>query len=259
MKRSLERILRKSDRDINRAVLKFVIWVFAIMAILFVLFAVALGATNSDLLLNVGTEIMGIVITVLVINEYYDLRGRSELKMKLIREMGSRDNSDALKAVRELSAHEWLSDGSLIGKDFSHADLSDVDLKDSDLRESSLVCTSFRNAWLSRAQLCNAVLYHAMFEDAILNAANFIGAKFSNIDEQLKEARFMVGAVMPDGEGYDGRYRLKDDEAIIDSKKPKNAIDDSWRASVAAEYYGVSIEKYIAGQRWANENLFPFF
>lgn len=55
---------------------------------------------------------------------------------------------------------------------------------------------------------------------------------------------------MPDGTRYDGRYRLAGDLEV--AKVDKHDIDDP---AAMAQFYKVSLEDYLQGQKWAEENL----
>src|SRR4028119_458607 len=109
--------------------------------------------TFHELYANVGTELVGIAITVLFIDALNERRQEAQLKAQLIREMGSTDNGIALQAVREIEARGELTDGTLIGKKFKKADLDGAELQGADLRS-----TGFQGANLNGADLRGADL-----------------------------------------------------------------------------------------------------
>ena len=73
--------------------------------------------------------------------------------------------------------NQWRREQSIDKPNLSGADLSNADLRNADLS----------NADLSNADLKGANLYRANLKDARV------------IEEQLKEAKSLVGATMPDG------------------------------------------------------------
>jgi uncharacterized protein YjbI with pentapeptide repeats len=91
----------------------------------------------------------------------------------------------------DLSAVNWgqayLYKAKLSGANLSSADLSGANLSSADLSYAYLYKANF-----SRAKLINATL-----NDAVLNGADFSGAIIT--EEQLKQAKSLAGATMPDG------------------------------------------------------------
>ena len=70
-------------------------------------------------------------------------------------------------------------------------------------------------------------------------------------DEQLVTLSALRGSMMPDGKRYDGRFNLRRDiraAGVIAYAYPEHPED-------MAQWYGVSLEAYLAGQEWARENL----
>lgn len=88
-----------------------------------------------------------------------------------------------------------LANSDLRGIVLSDAVLREAYLVHADLREAVLRGADFRDATLSKADLRNANL-----EDADLRRANLEGARVSL--EQLKKARKLDDAIMPDGNKY---------------------------------------------------------
>ena len=74
------------------------------------------------------TELIGIGITVLIIENAYQLRIINEEKKRLIILLSSPVKSLSHEALFILTSRGWLHDGSLEEKDFSGADLSDSNL-----------------------------------------------------------------------------------------------------------------------------------
>jgi len=176
-------------------------------------------------------------------------------KVELTHKLRSRDNRHVLKAVEELRVRGWLSDGSLrnialcqaelqgadlMKADLSHADLHQAHLEYADLSMADLRCAKFTRANLHGVNLSNAQLTRADFYKANLRDAHNLS------DDQLSQANRLWGATMPDGELYDGRYNLAGDLAF--AQWAKVDVDDP---AAMAEFYGVTLEKYLAGQEWA--------
>jgi uncharacterized protein YjbI with pentapeptide repeats len=288
-----------------------------------------------DLWSNAGTELAGIVITVLVIDRLNDRRAKRQEKEALILQMGSPSKVLAVEAARILRLHEWgwNEDSSLQGKLFPFADLTGAnlswcnlskarldnaslkntdlryanlkgtgfngaslegafllgaDLENANLKEANLRCTSMsssipegvnftllsfldpvgrKNLEIKRpdqVNMCSANLYRANLEAADLTSADLTGADLARAnlkgavaghDEIETYKRFakverLYQAVMPDGNIYDGRLNLKGD--IIFAQNAGKNPDD---AQAMADWYSVSLETYLNGQRWAQDNL----
>lgn len=171
-------------------------------------------------------------------------------KIELVNKILGLENKSTLQAVAELRVCGWLSDGSLRSAALCHAQLQNADLMEADLRN-----VDFHQANLERADLSKARLNGASFKRASLRGANLDHADLTfavlyktnlqgvrNLsEEQLKHARELLGAIMPDGNVYDGRYNLTGD--IERARWAKVNVDDP---KAMAEFYGVSLEEYLA-------------
>src|SRR5688572_24630660 len=115
----------------------------------------------EDLYSNVGTDLLSIALTVLIIDKLVERRDTRQHKARLIREMGSRDNGTVQRAVDELRAQGWLTDGSLLHADLKYANLSDVNLADANLEEAYLSFAVLHRADLRNAKLSRAILRQA--------------------------------------------------------------------------------------------------
>jgi uncharacterized protein YjbI with pentapeptide repeats len=179
-------------------------------------------------------------------------------KRQLIERMRSGDNADALRALFEFRAYGWLYDGTLNRADLTraaldHADLSGGDLRRVRLNEASLCGADLRQADLERAHLfgadlSGANLAGASLRGAYLAAANLTGSGLS--DQDLVVVSGLIGAVMPDGSRYDGRFNLPGD---LDPARIE--VDAGNDAASMAAWYGVPVEVYDAGQEWARQHL----
>jgi len=219
---------------------------------------------------NIATEIIGIILTIAFIDYYYRQREEKALLKKLVQELGSRDNAVAIAAIGELSSRGWLQDGSLAGGNFVYANLDNANLILANLENCYFGSASFRNSILHSANFKNANLHNADFRDASLFGANLEGATFQNAninqtkfrganlhntdlsDGQLALADTLRDAIMPDGQLYNGRFRLPEDLKAYHLYYPTES-DDCY-----AEYFGVTIGSYQAGQKWADKNLHKY-
>lgn len=114
-----------------------------------------------------------------------------QLKQQLIREMGANDNGIALRAVRELKAQGWLSDGSMRGIMLVGANLQDADMDFADLIGSIMIGANLEWADLVVAKLQMVNLTHANLESADLSFAGLQWAFM--VSAKLKDA-YLAGA-----------------------------------------------------------------
>ena len=185
----------------------------------------------NDFYANIGTELASIALTILIIDFLSDRRTERNLMEQLAREMGLKDNAFATKAVKELRAHGWLTDGSLRGIDLGASDLSGADLSNADLINVTLTAANLNRAFLSNAKLIGATINGANIENADLREsnlsnvdlswsdmsnANLNGACLDSADlegvaldgaivtiDQLQRAKSLKQATMPDGRKYE--------------------------------------------------------
>jgi len=178
-------------------------------------------------------------------------------KAQLIERLSSDDHQTALRALWEIRAYGWLWDGSLNRADLSGANLAGGDLSGGDLRKvwlvgARLAASDLRDANLEGADLTSADLSGARLKGAHLRRANLAGANLMGVDVDiatLSGCGGLVGATMPDGSRYDGRYRLSGD---LDPLRLVGGLRDD---DTLADWYGVPAIAYRTGQRWAAEHL----
>ena len=216
----------------------------------------------EDFYANLSTELISIAITVLVIDGLYQARRRQADKASLVIRMRSKRNTTAVDAVEEARARGWLQRGLV-----EDADLRGANLKRADFQNASLAGANLSLATLRGADLRGADLTKVNLEQAILIGANLKGSTVS--DEQLSLAYILTYAIMPDGSFYNGKFNLLGDlrgalqsNIDIDSVAQMAAyysigaeVSEDPITHARMEYYEVSIEEYISGQRWARENL----
>lgn len=231
---------------------------------------------------NAFTELLGIFVTVFIIDKMNDIRAKEELKEQIIREMGNRNNSIVLRAIREAVGHGWLTNGAFRGKWFEFSNMNYGELHNADLQGTELNYSKFKKAQLYKANLSNAHMQGANFQDAWmpfinlqntwlkdanLQNANLMEADLFNAhiedanlqnanvtDEQLSKVETLKGTIMPSGVIYNGRFNFDYDIININIMIKNHALDSP------ADYYKVPKEVYERGQKWkeSSDNL-PIF
>jgi hypothetical protein len=162
-------------------------------------------------------------------------RGTQVLKDQLIRAMGSNSTATSLRAVEELRNREWLYDGSLVGANFTAANLAGADLfmanlydtklqmsvleganlfmvnletanlRRANLRGASLVQTNLQKAMMQETDLSGADLSMSNLQRANLRLANLQGANLYSANlwgVNLHGAVFDGTTILPNGEPY---------------------------------------------------------
>jgi hypothetical protein len=190
-----------------------------------------------DYYANVSAELIGIALTVLIIDAIYERRHNANERQDLTLQMGSPDHAFALEAVRLLRLRGWLTDGSLNevqlaeanlrranlagacmrGANLEGANLMDADLTGADLRQVILDNALIDGADLSQVDLRDASLRNAKLRGVELDDANLLGADLTDADlsgdkphwtdltrakitgQQLASARSLEGVTLPDG------------------------------------------------------------
>ena len=174
-------------------------------------------------------------------------------KLELINKVRSTDNKTALLAIEEMRIRGWLTDGTLRGialirAQFQGADLIEADLSFIDFHQAEMAYVDLSNAnlngtKLTRANLIGANLSETNLTNANLYKTNLRGCRNLTV-EQLSKVKRLWGAIMPDGESYDGRYNLPAD---LELAHLRGVVKDDDQAM--AEFYGVSLEIYRNGQK----------
>ncbi len=177
-------------------------------------------------------------------------------KLELINKIAKLENKSTLQAVEELRVRGWLTDGSLRGTalcqaqmqnaDLMEADLRNVDFHQADLEFADLRKARLNGARLNRASLQRANLGNADLTYADLYKANLRGAQ-NVTDQQLSTVHELLGAIMPDGSVYDGRFDLPGD--LARARWAKLNVDDP---ETMAEFYGVTLDVYLRAHKQEN-------
>jgi hypothetical protein len=130
--------------------------------------------------LNLGTELIGAVVTYALFELIIEAMERREAQRKavetrhrnqLVARMGSRMRSAAVQAAAELRARGWLQLGSLRNAPLDSANLAGSDLQDAVLTGASL----------ASANLAGALLVDANLRGANLGASNLEGANLGAV------------------------------------------------------------------------------
>ena len=167
----------------------------------------------------------------------------------LMQDLKSPDRSVRLLTIETLREKGWLQDGSLAG-----ADLSGLDLQGASLTSCNFQKTNLKGANLRGADLHFGDLRGADLTSVSMVGANLLWVKLQDAlgvtDQQLVEVYILRRATLPDGQVYDGRYRLRGD--LDDAGRDRIKSDDEVGL---AHWYEVSLEQFRSGQTWAEENL----
>jgi hypothetical protein len=250
MKSLFRRLIKDDDYTVQRIGFVFLVGSFLLIIVGYPIAhpnePFTLSTLVEDLYSNVSSELIGIAVTILIIDRIYrryDERNEEKrARVDLTRQLGSTVNEVAKRASEELRAKGWLTDGSLQEIDLRAANLEDARLwkadlqganlqwarlKKANLNDSVLVGTNLtqanlQTAWLRGADLRGANLFEAKLYRAVLKAANLENADLSGA--HLEGAR-LEGAnlrntvftnacwdeatILPDGEHWISECDLK--------------------------------------------------
>lgn len=187
-----------------------------------------IGADIDNFLQNLVPEFFGLAFTVLIIDALDRNRENRLIKEQLLRQLHSYYNPVALQSIEELRILGYLADGTC----------HDLDLRGADWRGGNLYQADLHNCDLRNAKL---------------HQVDFVLANLTNVnvsDEQLVTVMALSKCTMPDGTLYNGRFKLPHDFDVARRK----GFHPNQPESIA-EYYGVPLDDYLAGQEWARENL----
>jgi hypothetical protein len=148
---------------------------------------------------NAGTEMLGAFLTFLLIEVLVTRRRKleekstatEELKRILIRQLGSKVHSEAIRAAEEIEANEWLDDGSLQSVNLFEAKLNGANLFSADLRYANLLFAD-----LQGANLIGANLDQVHIRGTNLRGAKLRGAYLADVDIDSS-------TILPDGNNWE--------------------------------------------------------
>jgi uncharacterized protein YjbI with pentapeptide repeats len=175
---------------------------------------------------------------------------------ELINLLHGPENQKVLETLDELRRGGWLTDGSLNRNSLCNvhmetADLSGASLHKADLHQARLQFADLKDADLSEAKLTRSRLMGANLGGANLSGADMYKVNLTGATNltaaQLRRAKRLFGAILPDGSTYDGRYQLNGDLEF--AAWGQVDVND---AQAMAKFFGVSLEVYLEGQRIAD-------
>lgn len=176
---------------------------------IFVLIGILIGGAffsgDEGYLTNLYTEFISIAVTVSIIdilNRRREMkRHMSELCDRLKREMSSQDNTTAINAIREITAHGWLHDGTLRNVNLTNANLAKAQMFQAQLNGASLAGATLVSASLEESSLRGAALISANLNEADLREADlsetvlqFANLSRANLDFAILHNAVLTGA-----------------------------------------------------------------
>lgn len=204
-------------------------------AVILVVIGIWIGAqvfsNDPGFTVNLYTEALSVLVTVLVIKWFDDRRSRNERKKALMRQLSSQSNEFALEAKRLLEMEDgWLEEALLEGNferanwagivlewadlenmRFAHTNLTNAQLEHANLTGANLWQTiliganlrrvDFEGAYLRGANLSNAVLWHSNLRYTNLSETNLFGTDLTGADLSwafLSNAQFDKTTILPD-------------------------------------------------------------
>lgn len=178
----------------------------ALVAIFVILFIRAIFPPDgSDFDMNLTTEIIGIVITIFVIDRRNSRRELRRYQQQLVDEAASTSNETAKHAIHTIRRKEWLeADASILrGKNLIGSNLEAINLSNANLRGTYLDSANLQMAVLHKTVLTEASLINAKLRGAQLLFTELQDAFLSSADlreaivtgARLQNAK-MVGAML---------------------------------------------------------------
>lgn len=139
---------------------------------------------GQDYSMNVFTELLGLLATVLILDRITEFRLEQQLKRRLVREAASRDNSTAISAIDWIQAEGWatghnsiLRGANLLKSNLQNANFRDANLEQAILTNSNVAGVDFRNA-----RLRGAILHNVKLQDASVIATDLSDCYISNMN-----------------------------------------------------------------------------
>jgi len=162
----------------------------------------------TDYYKEMRTELIGIGITVLIIENALQYRNLNEEKRRLIIMLSSPIKALTQEALFYINSRGWLSDGTLENKDFSGADLSESNITNGKFKQSIFTSVDLSKSICENADFSDANLYDVDFTQANLSGANLdncildysilLNATISK--SQLMQSQSLIGCKLPDGQ-----------------------------------------------------------
>lgn len=140
----------------------------------------------GGIMTNLSAELMGVAVTVLVIDWFYERRRKKERLGEVIGLIASGSHDFGLAGIAEARHHGWLYDGSLEGANLHGANLRGSRLNGACLQGAQMDFAILSEALLGRVHLERADLSASRFDNARLEMAHLEGANLTLSD--LSEA-----------------------------------------------------------------------
>ncbi|MBN8580627.1 MAG: pentapeptide repeat-containing protein [Anaerolineae bacterium] len=172
--------LKKLIAGLTKDPVNLIVFIFAIVLLIFGI--IISPRSWGDAKANLSAELIGMAITVLVLDRLYAYRDGQREKKRTILQMASPSNDFALQAVRVADDERWLIDGSLRASNLSLGNLKGAILWGAKLEGARLYLTNLENANLRQCQFQNARLTKANMKNCDLREANLSGAILDDVD-----------------------------------------------------------------------------
>jgi hypothetical protein len=136
-----------------------------------------------------------------------------------------------------------LNNASLQKAEMRRADLQNAQLDGANLAGANLQEAKLQQASLRGCNLSGVQMWHVDLTDADLTNAHIEDSQLRSRHEPI--AARLRGAIMPNGERYNGRFNLKGDIELA----AQEGVDTTSNEAMAA-WYGISLEDYQGGQKY---------
>jgi len=138
---------------------------------------------------NLYTEVVSIIVTVLILDRINDYRAKQQLKKRLVREAGSQSNETAKSAVDWIRHEGWLTTTNGLLKNvelkyanLNRADLSRANLQQSNFHRANLEQVDLHKSRMQESSFIGAILRDADLRNSLLNGTDFHSADLENSD-----------------------------------------------------------------------------
>lgn len=170
-------------------------WLYIVVGLLMgLLVAPVLEQITGDLNALIGNlvpEAIGIIFTVLILEQMARNRDRENFKQDLIRRAGSVVNDVAIDAIEQLRKEGWLTGAHSVlkGANLQGANLENAQLGLANLQQANLRFANLQRAKLDRTNLQQASLCFANLQQAHVGQANLQQADL--LDAELQRANLI--------------------------------------------------------------------
>lgn len=221
---------------------KLLIFILAIAGLsIFTVGSIITNNNFNDLLLNIVSELIGIIITVVIIDNLNNTRYMKDKLQQLRMQLNSKTEENKSEILTEVQNVKYRN--LLVSIDFRYVDLSKSTFTSFNLSRATFISSN-----LSYSNLNFTNLSRTDFSEACLHRSRLFGAIFTDIHYQLCHCYSLHNTILPNGERYDGRYKLQGDRIAMTIK---GVTTDEEKA----KFYGVTLEEFSEGQEWADKHL----